>query len=327
MNTLDLLYRIYRARYSLDALQRRLDKSIRVVFVGEREDTDRMLGWLGELHPQAREMPVELRTWPVEDHDWESVRAAVIHLGRSVPSLELLRERAESVPDRIPCLWVVEGLDVELPDSPPGTLPQILRLDPIDPAPIFGHWLTRAFPGLAVSLARDFAQLRYLYARQLIRHTAARNARMALASTLKPPALPVVGVVWKFFATTGETIAMTASQIQLCLLMAALHHRSVDFFDRMGELWPVIGSSFGWRGVARGLVGLVPGLGWLTKGSLAYGGTWMVGELSRLYYEYGQPKQEEVLREIRRRAQDDLVAKLRNMDLDKESDESAGTDI
>lgn len=324
MNTLDLLYRIYRARYSLDLLQRKLDKSVRVAFLGERTETERMLGWLGELHPRAREMPVIQRTWPVEEEDWTGVKAAVIHLGNSVPAVELLREQADSIPDRIPCLWIVEGLDVELPDMPPGSLPRIWRLDPIDPGPAFGKLLTRAFPGLAVSLARDFGTLRFLYARQLIRSTASRNARMALASTLRPPAVPVIGTMWRFFATTGETIAMTASQVQLCLLMAALHHRSVDFFDRMGELWPVIGSSFGWRGIARSLVGMLPGVGWLSKGSLAYAGTWMVGETSRLYYEYGQPRQEEVLREIRRRAQDELQERLQDVQLDEqESDVEA----
>lgn len=321
MNTLDLLYRIYRARYSLDSLQRRLDKPFKVLFLGERSDTSRMLQWLGELHPSAREMPVETGEWGLSKEDWANYQACVIHLGQEVPSLELLRERAESIPDEVPCLWVVEGSEVAVPDAANGSLPRIQRLNPVHPAPLFGRLFTRAFPGLALSLARDFSQLRHYYARQIIRQTAARNARMAVASTLKPPMIPLVGTVWRFFATTGETIAMTASQIHLCLMMAALHYRSLDFFDRMGELWPVIGSSFGWRGVARGLVGLIPLMGWVTKGTLAYGATWMVGEMSRLYYEYGQPKQEEVLRELRRRSERELVQRVQEGLLEDEDSE------
>ena len=321
MNTLDLLYRIYRARYSLDLLQRRLDQPIKVVFLGERADTARALGWLGELHSRAQESPVEQRTWPQGADDWEGVTACVVHLGSEMPSLEWLRELAESIPDAVPCLWIVENVEAKLPEIEPGTLPRVYALDPIDPAPKFAYQLPRAFPGLAIRLARDFATLRYTYARQSIRRLSARNARMALASTLAAPPIPVVGTLWKFFATTGETIAMTASQIHLCLLMAALHHRSLDFFDRMGELWPVIGGSFGWRRVARLLVGLVPGLGWLSKGSLAYSATWIVGETSRLYYEYGQPNQEEILREIKRRSQEELVSKLRSGDWESEESE------
>ncbi|MFN8608608.1 MAG: hypothetical protein U0931_13810 [Vulcanimicrobiota bacterium] len=316
MNTLDLLYRIYRARYSLDVLQRRLDTPVQVVFLGEHSDTERMLQWLGELHPQASEIPIEQRQWPVEADAWEKVSACVIHLGSNIPSLELLRERAEEIPDSVPCLWVVENVEGKMPDFTAGTLPQVQTLDPLNPGHKFRAILPRAFPSLATRLARDYSSLRYSYARQMIRRTATRNARMALASTLAAPPIPGLNTIWKFFATTGETIAITATQIHLCLLMAALHFRSLDFFDRMGELWPVIGGSFGWRRVARLLVSLVPGLGWLSKGTLAYSGTFLIGETSRLYYEYGQPNQEELLREIKRRSQDEMVKRLKDVDAD-----------
>lgn len=316
MNTLDLLYRIYRARYSLDVLQRRLDTPVKVVFLGEHADTERMLQWLGELHPQASEVPIEQQEWPLDSDAWGKATACVVHLGSNVPSLEFLRERAEQVPDSVPCLWIVENVETKLPEIAAGTLPQVQALDPLDPAPKFRALLPRAFPSLATRLARDYSALRYSYARQMIRRTATRNARMALASTLAAPPIPGLNTIWKFFATTGETIAITATQIHLCLLMAALHFRSLDFFDRMGELWPVIGGSFGWRRVARALVSMVPGLGWLSKGTLAYSGTFLIGETSRLYYEYGQPNQEELLREIKRRSQEDLVKRLSEVDAD-----------
>ncbi len=326
MNTLDLLYRIYRARYSLDALQRRLDRSFRVVFVGQPQDTTRMLHWLGELHNKAEEMPIEQRNWPLEKEDWLEFEACVVHLGSEVPSTEWLREQAASIPDSVPCLWIVEGKDLKPPEVTPGTLPRLYSLDPLDPGPDFGRLLPRAFPGLALSLARSFAGLRYQYARRVIRVTAARNARMAVASSLPAPPVFLVGTLWRLFATAGETIAMTASQIHLCLLMAALHYRSLDFFDRMGELWPVIGGSFGWRSLARGMVGLVPGLGWLSKGGLAYSATWMVGEMSRLYYEFGQPGQDEVLRELRRRSHEELARRLREGDLESDEDDEDPSD-
>ena len=95
MNTLDLLYRIYRARYSLDVLQRRLDAPVKVVFLGEHSDTERMLQWLGELHPQAQDIPIEQREWPVEPEDWEKVSAWIDGLGLEGEARRKLRPTRE----------------------------------------------------------------------------------------------------------------------------------------------------------------------------------------------------------------------------------------
>ena len=320
MNTLDLLYRIYRARYSLDVLQKRLDKPTQLAFLGDPRDISRMLGWLGELHPRAQNNPVELVGGAPED--WEGYTSCIVHLGQEMPSLELFKEKMRQIPDHLPAMWVIEGKELTLPEATPGVLPQVIRLDPLDPGPRFRRMLPRILPGQALQLARDYSSLRYQYARQMTRRASSRNARMALASTLAAPPIPGVGTLWRFFATTGETIAMTASQIHLCLLMAALHYRSLDFFDRMGELWPVIGGSFGWRRVARWMVGQIPGLGWLSKGTLAYAATWSVGELSRLYYEYGQPQDDEMQRQLKRQVQDELAQQLKDGEIPEEDDEA-----
>lgn len=320
MNTLDLLYRIYRARYSLDVLQKRLDKPTRLAFWGSPADSGRMLGWLGELHPRAQNNPVVcLQDAP---EDWEGYTACVVHLGQEMPSLELFKEKMRQIPDRIPTMWVVEGRELSLPEATVGVLPRVIQLDPLDPGPRFRKQLPRILPGQALQLARDYSSLRYQYAREITRRASARNARMALASTLAAPPIPGLRTVWRFFATTGETIAMTASQIHLCLLMAALHYRSLDFFDRMGELWPVIGGSFGWRRVARWMVRQLPGIGWLSKGSLAYATTWSVGELSRLYYEYGEPQSEELQRQLKRQVMDELAEQLKDGQPTEEDDDT-----
>ncbi|MEO7720248.1 MAG: hypothetical protein ABIY70_28995, partial [Capsulimonas sp.] len=55
------------------------------------------------------------------------------------------------------------------------------------------------------------------------------------------------------------------------------------------ELLPVFGSAFGWRAVARELVGLVPGgVGVVVKGAIAYAGTYTVGKTASIYFSTGQ---------------------------------------
>lgn len=314
MNSFDILYQIYRARYSLTRIQDVLDTGYKVAFLGSPECTDRIRSYLGEAkaapEPAEGEEPkapsVRIFTLPVAEEDRESLaecQAGIVHMGLQIPDAPTLRELAESIPVKVPCLWVVESTD-----PPPGDgsanhphVPTIYRLDPEDPGPILCALLIRAYPDLSLGLARDFSQLRFHFARNLVRRTSSRNAMLAAASSVPAPKIPVIQFLWMFVATTAETLAITASQVRLCLLMAALHGRPVDFFDRVGELWPIIGSAFGWRTLVREVMGFIPLGGWAFKAGVAYTGTWMVGEGARLYYELGQPNDKEVLREIQRR--------------------------
>jgi len=315
LNSFDILYQVYRARYSLTRIQDVMDHGYKLALLGNSECTDRILSYLGEARPpeqpkegeEPRTPPVRIFTLPVAENEREKLaecQAGIVHMGTQIPDPAALRELAESIPVKVPCLWVVESTD-----PPPGDgsanhpqVPTIYRLDPEDPGPILCALLIRAYPELALSLARDFSQLRFHFSRHLVRRTSSRNAMLAAASSLPAPKIPVLQFLWMFVATTGETLAITASQIRLCLLMAALHGRPVDFFDRVGELWPIIGSAFGWRTLVREVMGFIPLGGWAFKAGIAYTGTWMVGEASRLYYEMGQPDDQETLREIQRRS-------------------------
>lgn len=336
MNSFRILYQVYQARYSLTRIQEVLDQGYKLALIGPGPWPERLLGYLGENRPADPDQdppaapPVRLFSLPIEPEqraDVEECEAALVCVGDHVPEEMILREMADSIPLKLPCLWLVEATD----PPPPGAatnphLPNVYRLDPEDPGPILCSLLIRAFPDLALGLARDFSQLRFHYARRLVRRSSSRNAVLAAASSVTIPAIPVVSFLWGLFATTGETLVITASQIRLCLLMAALHGRPVDFFDRVGELWPIVGSAFGWRTLARELLGLVPLAGWALKASIAYSGTWMVGEASRLYYEMGQPTEIEVLREIQRRARKEAVLAVEEQLLGEHPEPVTGDD-
>ena len=307
MNSIEILYQIYRARYSLTQVQAALDKGMRLAVIGSEAQLNAITGWLGERREGVSAECLPLFKLPLQPEDSEKLKdcdGAVVHIGTELPDGDYLREQARLIPLNVRCIWFVESTSVNKFDSlqSDGATPRLYRLDPLDPWPLFIRHLLRFFPSLAIHLARDYAQVRFYYSRALTRRAASRASMLAAASTIPAPPIPIIQQAWGFFATTGETMAITAGQLRLCLLVAALHGRPVDFFDRVGELWPIIGSAFGWRALARELIGLIPVAGWAFKSSLAYSGTWLVGEGSRLYYEHGQPSEGEQLREFKRLA-------------------------
>ena len=57
--------------------------------------------------------------------------------------------------------------------------------------------------------------------------------------------------------------------------------------ERAVELLGVLGAGLGFRAVAREVVGVVPGLGWVVKGAIAYAGTRALGEAAIRYFDAG----------------------------------------
>lgn len=307
MNTFEILYQAFRARYSLARVQEILDRGLKLALIGWEGLPEKLQGYLGPpLERLEGTSPTEELTiveLPLDDESAETLDgcdAAIIYLGENVPEPDELRAIADKLPIEVPCLWLYDGERPRYGDDL--TLPQLLPLASQDQGAAVCSYLMKAFPEVSLMLARDFQDFRRLYSRRLIHKTAARNALIAACSNLPVKTVPVVGWALSLLAVTGEILVLTASQLRLCLLVAALHGRPLDFFDRVGELWPVVGGAFGWRAVARELVGMAPVAGWAMKASIAYGGTWAVGEASRLYYVLGSPTDEELRRELNRKA-------------------------
>jgi hypothetical protein len=59
----------------------------------------------------------------------------------------------------------------------------------------------------------------------------------------------------------------------------------VGFGDQKGAILSIAAGAFGWRALARELVGKIPlGGGLIPKGAIAYAGTYVVGKSLELYY-------------------------------------------
>jgi uncharacterized protein (DUF697 family) len=77
---------------------------------------------------------------------------------------------------------------------------------------------------------------------------------------------------------------LTLHQIRLVMRICAAHGLEIDS-QRAPELLATVGAGFGFRAVARELLNLIPVLGWLVKGAVAYAGTRAIGEAVLRYSE------------------------------------------
>jgi uncharacterized protein (DUF697 family) len=149
----------------------------------------------------------------------------------------------------------------------------------------------------SLAYAVKFSFLRNEMSRRLVEKTAQENASISFFSSL-PTNIPIIGIIIGLLAVTGETLFMTANQLRMCLRIAGMYGYRIDFSARMSELWPVLAGAFGWRTIARGLAGFIPGGGPLLKASIAYAGTKATGEAARWFYRDGKKITRDELREI-----------------------------
>lgn len=91
----------------------------------------------------------------------------------------------------------------------------------------------------------------------------------------------VAAAVW----TPGADLPLLAlNEVRLLLRLAQAHGAAVDVRDRLPEVAATIGAGFGLRALARELLDLVPGAGWVLKAAVAYGGTRALGQSARLRF-------------------------------------------
>ena len=162
-----------------------------------------------------------------------------------------------------------------------------------------------------IALAAKFPAFRVPVANMLSHERAVENARTAAISAL-PGVIPLTD--WLLpAAAAGDIYVLTNNQILLLLEVATCYGRSPDAKARIKELLPVIGSAFGWRAVARELLGVVPGgVGGAGKAVVAYAGTYSIGRAASYYYSGGTAAvTKEKLRSIYRAALADGIVRAK----------------
>lgn len=141
-----------------------------------------------------------------------------------------------------------------------------------------------ARPGLDLALARHFDLFRKVVISRTISNVARENALFSVVTAL-PSVVPAITLPWAVGEFASDTAFLTMNQVRMAFIIAAASDREVGYRQQRAQIAGIVGGAFGWRALARELVGKVPfGGGLIPKAAVAYAGTYTIGVgLERLY--------------------------------------------
>ncbi len=132
-----------------------------------------------------------------------------------------------------------------------------------------GHWF---------ALGRSFGGFRSIVSERLIWKVAKENTLFSVTTSLPnivPASLLLPWIAGEF---ASDTMFITANQIRLSFMLAAVHGHEVGFDSQSIKIGSIMGAALGWRAIARQVVSKVPaGIGLVPKGLIAFAGTYAVG--------------------------------------------------
>ncbi|MBV8552601.1 MAG: hypothetical protein JOY54_14985 [Acidobacteriaceae bacterium] len=143
-------------------------------------------------------------------------------------------------------------------------------------------------PSSGVVLAQRFVPFRRPFIDRVIAKTARENTLFSISTAL-PDVIPsIIELPWAVAEFASDTAFLTMNQVRMAFLLAAASDREVGYMQQKAEIASVIGSAFGWRALARQLVGKIPfGGGLIAKAAVAYAGTRVLGLSLERYYSIG----------------------------------------
>lgn len=136
------------------------------------------------------------------------------------------------------------------------------------------EWIIRARPDKARAFSANFAFIRPVQVRALITACAIQNATVGAINLIPGSDLPI----------------MTANQAKLALDIAASYGKGLSA-GRIPEVAGVVGAGFAYRALARTLLGLIPGVGWVLRAGLGFAGTVATGNAVKARFEAALPRE------------------------------------
>jgi len=288
------------------------EKPFDLVFASrDRAITDHLIGLLYR-GPRAHERPHDWVTRAISmgDRDAEATAlrasAVVVVTRESDPNTEELALAHRLQAAKIPVLiafadavagairqqWLPAVIAPLLPTPAPGAPP---------PTAIDDTFATRSLiKGLrALRFTDELALARFLPAfrdpvcRSLIEDTATANAAYSLTTGLVE-----INPVATIPMNLADMLVLTKNQGIMSYKIALAMGMEADFRQIMPQIAGVIGGGFLFRQVARGLIGLVPGLGIIPKVGVAFAGTYAAGEAVVRWCATGQEVTAAVSRQL-----------------------------
>jgi uncharacterized protein (DUF697 family) len=131
---------------------------------------------------------------------------------------------------------------------------------------------------LELAIARNFPLFRRAAAERIIYRVSRENALFSLVTALPNVVPSIIDVPWAMGEFATDTAFLTMNQIRMALLMSAAHGQIVGYTEQKAQIAAIAAGAFGWRALARELVGKIPlGGGLIPKAAIAFAGTWVVG--------------------------------------------------
>jgi hypothetical protein len=145
--------------------------------------------------------------------------------------------------------------------------------------------IVRRREDLMLPLARRLDPFRKEASHHVIRAVAKENALFALVTALPDVVPSLASLPWAVGEYGSDAAFLTMNQIRMGFLLAAASDRAVGYREQRSEIASIAMGAFGWRALARELVGKVPfGGGLIPKAAIAWTGTFVAGlSLERLY--------------------------------------------
>jgi hypothetical protein len=157
-------------------------------------------------------------------------------------------------------------------------------------------------PDLTLPLARQFPVFRTAVLENIIHSVARENALFVVATALPNMIPSLIELPWTMGEFVSDTLFLTANQVRMAFQIAAACGKDSGFSNQKAEILTIAAGAFGWRALARELVGHIPlGGGLIPKGAIAYAGTYVAGRGLELFHRHNglhtRAEQRELYRE------------------------------
>jgi hypothetical protein len=141
---------------------------------------------------------------------------------------------------------------------------------------------------LGLALARHFAPFRRSVINEVMYSISKENALFSLATALPNIVPSFLDLPWALGEFASDTAFLTMNQIRMAFLIAAASDSEIGYREQKTEVASIVTGAFGFRAVARELVGKIPfGGGLIPKAAVAFAGTYVVGLSLERYHRIG----------------------------------------
>ena len=124
---------------------------------------------------------------------------------------------------------------------------------------------------------------------RIVASVARENALFSVATAL-PDVVPLLSLPWAVGEFASDTAFLTMNQIRMTFMIAAASDCGVGYKEQKGEIGSIVAGAFGFRALARELVGKIPlGGGLIPKAAIAWTATRVIGASMERLYRAGYP--------------------------------------